>query len=130
MAEDEDPATRLLGSARYLTGDQVAERAGIDKAEADALWQALGFPHLGDDVAFADGDVRALQQAREQLVDLLQPGLDFLIGPRVGAQAQVLGHRQGAEHAPTLGRLCDAGAHNAVGASVQQAVALEAHRAA
>lgn len=90
MAEDEDPAARLLGSERYLTGDQVAERAGIPKADADALWQALGFPHLGDDVAFADGDVRALQQAQDLMnADVVGPELRL-------AQARILGRTMAA----------------------------------
>lgn len=91
MAEDtEDPAVRLLGSPRYLTGDQVAQRAGIAKAEADALWQALGFPHLGDDVAFGDGDVRALQQAQELMdADVVGPELRL-------AQARILGRTMAA----------------------------------
>lgn len=91
MAEEtDDPAPRLLGSTRYLTGDEVAERAGMPRAEADALWQALGFPHLGDDVAFADGDVRALRQAKA-LMDA------NVVGPELRlAQARILGRTMAA----------------------------------
>ncbi|HEX7354103.1 MAG TPA: adenylate/guanylate cyclase domain-containing protein [Mycobacteriales bacterium] len=91
MAEEtDDPAPRLLGSTRYLTGDEVAEQAGMPRAEADALWQALGFPHLGDDVAFADGDVRALRQAKA-LMDA------NVVGPELRlAQARILGRTMAA----------------------------------
>lgn len=85
-----DPAVRLLGSARYLTGDEVAEQAGIPRPDADALWQALGFPHLGDEPAFTDGDVRALRLARE-LLDADVVGPDMRI-----AQARVLGRSMAA----------------------------------
>ncbi len=86
----DDPAAALLGSARYLTGDEVAERAGISRAEADALWQALGFPHLGDEAAFADGDVTALRQARDLMdADVVGPELRL-------AQARVLGRTMAA----------------------------------
>lgn len=85
-----DPAVRLLGSARYLTGDEVAAQAGIPRPEADALWQALGFPHLGDEAAFTDGDVRALRLARE-LMDADVVGPDMRV-----AQARVLGRSMAA----------------------------------
>lgn len=88
--EAEDPAVRLLGSPRYLTGDEVAEQAGIPRPEADALWQALGFPHLGDEAAFTDGDVEALRLARELLdADVIGPDMSI-------AQARVLGRSMAA----------------------------------
>jgi adenylate cyclase len=85
-----DPAALLLGSARYLTGDQVAARAGMSRREADGLWQALGFPHLGDEAAFADGDVDALRAAQE-LMDA------NIVGPELRlAQARILGRTMAA----------------------------------
>src|SRR4051812_19582187 len=61
-----------LGSP-YLTGDEIAERAGVDREIADRLWRALGFPDTGkEERAFTDQDVRALRIATE--------GLDRLSG--------------------------------------------------
>lgn len=81
----EDAAEVLLGSPRHLTGDEVAARAGLPRAEADALWQALGFPHLGDEASFTDGDVAALRAAGG-LTDA------EIVGPALRlAQARVLG---------------------------------------
>jgi adenylate cyclase len=81
-----DPfADTLLGGPRHLDGDQVSALVGMSRAEADALWQALGFPHLGSDIAFADGDVEALRHARE-LMDA------EVVGPELRlALARVLG---------------------------------------
>lgn len=61
-----------LGSP-HLTGDEIAQRAGVDREVADRLWRALGFPDTGkDERVFTDQDVRALTIATE--------GLDRLSG--------------------------------------------------
>jgi adenylate cyclase len=62
-------ADRLLvpGRPRY---DQaaVAEKAGIDKAVADRVWRALGFPDPPEGVpVFSDRDVQALQTLFERV---------------------------------------------------------------
>jgi adenylate cyclase len=52
----------LLGGERRWTRQQVAERSGVPYEHANALWRALGFADVGEDVvAFTDRDVWALQ---------------------------------------------------------------------
>jgi adenylate cyclase len=52
----------LLGGERRWTRQQVAERAGVPYEHANALWRALGFADVGEDVVgFTDRDVWALQ---------------------------------------------------------------------
>lgn len=54
----------LLGSRPRYTRSEAAAAAGIEVAEANRIWNALGFASVGDDdVAFADSDVAALRQA-------------------------------------------------------------------
>src|SRR3954452_23003667 len=63
-----------LGSP-HLTGDEIAQRAGVDREVGDRLWRALGFPDTGkDERVFTDQDVRALRIATE--------GLDRLSGEK------------------------------------------------
>ncbi len=86
----DDVAVAILGGPRHLRGDDVAAQAGMARAEADSLWQALGFPHLGDEAAFTDGDVDALRRARELMdADIVGPSLRL-------AQARVLGRTMAA----------------------------------
>jgi adenylate cyclase len=57
-----DLERELLGGERRWTRQQVAERAGVPYEHANALWRALGFADVGEDVvAFTDRDVWALQ---------------------------------------------------------------------
>jgi adenylate cyclase len=57
-----DLERELLGGERRWTRLQVAERAGVPYEHANALWRALGFADVGEDVvAFTDRDVWALQ---------------------------------------------------------------------
>lgn len=52
----------LLGGTPTLTRHQVVERAGVDLAFADRLWNAMGFVSRDDDeVVFTDADVEALR---------------------------------------------------------------------
>lgn len=58
----------FLGGPRRYTRVEAAERAGVSIELAARLWQAMGFANLADDeVAFTDGDVRALRIAGEQV---------------------------------------------------------------
>lgn len=50
----------LLGSEPTLTGDELAERTGIDRELSRARWRSLGFPNPADDeVAFTEADLEA-----------------------------------------------------------------------
>jgi adenylate cyclase len=58
----------VLPGARQYTVLEVAARAGTDPATARAVWRALGFPDLPDDLpAFTDQDVDALRGFVKQL---------------------------------------------------------------
>lgn len=51
---------RILGPRRY-TGDDLVERAGMERGRADALWTGLGFPPTEpDEVHFTDEDLAVL----------------------------------------------------------------------
>lgn len=50
----------ILGDNPSLTSDAVAEGAGVTLEDARRLWRALGFPNVGDEAAFTDGDMVAL----------------------------------------------------------------------
>src|SRR3954452_9700029 len=77
-AEPDDVQATLAASERltdlgspHLTGDEIAERAGVDRGVADRLWRALGFPDTEEDErVFTDQDVRALKIATEGLEQL------------------------------------------------------------
>jgi adenylate cyclase len=57
--------TLLLGGPPTLTRRQVVERAGVEPAFADRLWNAMGFVSRPDDeVAFTEADVDALRAVR------------------------------------------------------------------
>jgi adenylate cyclase len=57
--------TLLLGGTPTLTRHQVVERAGVDLAFADRLWNGMGFVSRGDDeVVFTEADVEALRALR------------------------------------------------------------------
>jgi adenylate cyclase len=60
----------VLPGARRYTLTEVAARAGTDPETAAAVWRALGFPDLPDELpAFTDQDVDALGGFVEQLED-------------------------------------------------------------
>jgi adenylate cyclase len=50
----------ILGQSPDLTNDAVALAAGVPLDQARRLWRALGFPDLGEEAAFTDGDLHAL----------------------------------------------------------------------
>jgi adenylate cyclase len=70
LPTSEDFEELLLGSARALTAAQVAELADTDLDTARRYWRALGFPDVGDDVAFTALDADALRAVS----DLVQSG--------------------------------------------------------
>lgn len=57
----EDLATLILGSKLSYTAAEVTEAGGLRFEAGRRLWQALGFPDTGDDVAFNAGDVDAMR---------------------------------------------------------------------
>ncbi|MGH3496161.1 MAG: adenylate/guanylate cyclase domain-containing protein [Nocardioidaceae bacterium] len=57
----------MLGETPSLTGDQVADGAGMSLDEAQRLWRALGFPDTGNDVAFTSEDQHALALVRKSV---------------------------------------------------------------
>lgn len=54
----------ILGGDPVLTSAQVAHQVGIEPAEAERLWRALGFPDAGDNAAFVGADAEALALVR------------------------------------------------------------------
>ena len=50
----------ILGQSPDLTNDAVALAAGVPLDQARRLWRALGFPDLGEEAAFTEGDLHAL----------------------------------------------------------------------
>ncbi|MGH3384306.1 MAG: adenylate/guanylate cyclase domain-containing protein [Nocardioidaceae bacterium] len=52
----------VLGDQPTHTSQQVAAAAGVSLEQARRLWRALGFPDAGDDAAFTDADLSALQR--------------------------------------------------------------------
>jgi adenylate cyclase len=64
----------ILGQAPAYNARDVADRTGVDVAEARRLWRALGFPEHGLETAFTDADIEALTT----LLGLVRAGLiDF-----------------------------------------------------
>ncbi len=60
MTEPEDIERAILGSLPELTGEQVAEPAGLTVAQARRLWRALGFPETDETSVFSQADAEAL----------------------------------------------------------------------
>lgn len=60
----EDLEPLLLGAPLTLTSDDVMGRVGLDEELVEAVWAALGFATVGNDVvAFTELDVKALQDS-------------------------------------------------------------------
>ncbi len=60
MTDPEDLERAILGSVPELTGEQVAETAGLTVDQAQRLWRALGFPQADGESAFSSADAEAL----------------------------------------------------------------------
>jgi adenylate cyclase len=69
---EKDPVGRLIGFGPPTLGpSEVCLRAGVDREVGDALWRALGFPDVPEDVlAYTEEDARALRLATEGLEEL------------------------------------------------------------
>lgn len=50
----------ILGADAELTAEEVTERGGLSLVNGQRLWRALGFPDVGEGVAYADVDVQAI----------------------------------------------------------------------
>lgn len=74
MTEPEDLDRAVLGAVPELTGEQVADAAGMTVQQARRLWRALGFPEAGDAVAFGSADATALERVAAIVTD---GNLDF-----------------------------------------------------
>ncbi|HSK26372.1 MAG TPA: adenylate/guanylate cyclase domain-containing protein [Jiangellales bacterium] len=61
----EDLERLLLGADRTHDRDDVVAEVGITVEEARKYWRALGFPDVGESIAFTDEDVRALAVVAE-----------------------------------------------------------------
>ncbi len=60
MTEPDDLEQAILGAVPELTGEQVAEAAGLTVAQSRRLWRALGFPQADGGTAFSSIDADAL----------------------------------------------------------------------
>ena len=60
MTAPEDLERAILGAVPELTGNEVADRAGLERGQSQRLWRALGFPEAGDARAFSTADAEAL----------------------------------------------------------------------
>lgn len=72
MTPSDDDVTRLtVGEEPQFDGEAVARQSGVSREMSTRLWRALGFPDMGDAVAYGQGDVDALRLGRE----LIESGL-------------------------------------------------------
>ena len=60
MTAPEDLERAILGAVPELTGEEVAESAGLTVEQAQRLWRALGFPEANGASAFSTADADAL----------------------------------------------------------------------
>jgi adenylate cyclase len=82
----QDIEETLLGGPMRYTRAQVEERSGVPEEQARAIWRALGFPVPPDDeIAFTDGDLRALCEIKELLAhDLVDEDMVLRLSRAVG----------------------------------------------
>ncbi|WP_082605790.1 adenylate/guanylate cyclase domain-containing protein [Nocardioides sp. Root190] len=71
MSDSDSELTPLAAEEPQLTAADVAERAGLPLEKARRLWRTLGFPEHGDERAYTQSDVGALQL----MGDLLNQGV-------------------------------------------------------
>jgi len=84
----DDLDTVLLGAPPTLTRLEVLARAGVAAELGDAVWGALGFAAVGDDVrAFTDNDVKALQNSQALIASGLVDPDTWLVMARTMGQA-------------------------------------------
>ena len=65
MTAPEDLQRAIVGAVPELTGEQVADSAGLSVDEARRLWRALGFPEVGEAAAFTTVDAEALAKVAD-----------------------------------------------------------------
>ena len=72
-SDQHDRLVRLiLGADAELTAEEATERGGLSLEDGRRLWRALGFPDVGEGVAYADADVHAIKLVAAALhADLL-----------------------------------------------------------
>ena len=74
MTAPEDLERAILGAVPELTGEEVADTAGLTVQQAKRLWRALGFPEANGTTAFSTADADALVRVAA-MVD--KGGLEF-----------------------------------------------------
>jgi adenylate cyclase len=84
----DDLDTVLLGARPDLTRLDVIEQSGVAPELADAVWNALGFASVGDDVrAFTANDVQALRNSQQLIASGLVDPDTWLVMARTMGQA-------------------------------------------
>ena len=67
-SEDRNDLARLiLGAEAAYNSSEVTELGGLSVENGRRLWRALGFPDTGDDIAYGQSDVDAMQIVRRAL---------------------------------------------------------------
>lgn len=89
----EELATLILGSKLTYTATEVTEAGGLSFEDGRRLWQALGFPDTGEDIAYGQSDVDAMKIVASAL------GSGILDEETVFRMTRALGH--------TMSRLAD-----------------------
>jgi adenylate cyclase len=107
---DEALEEQVLGAPRRYTRRQVSEAAGLDIAEAQRLWRALGFPEAADDdVLFTERDLDAARlmtsltdagllepDVREAVARAVAQSMSRLAEWQVGMLVRVIEEQRGA----------------------------------
>jgi adenylate cyclase len=84
----DDLDTVLLGAPLELTRLDVIAQSGVAPELADAVWNALGFASVGDDVrAFTVNDVQALRNSQQLIASGLVDTDTWLVMARTMGQA-------------------------------------------
>lgn len=119
MTEPDDPRPEggdleraILQGTPSLAASDVAQQAGMSVQRAQRLWRALGFPERGDDAAFTQADVEALQRvsrlvgtglldfdAALNLTRAVGQTMARLSDWEVGTLVDVIDHIESGEHA-------------------------------
>jgi len=74
MTAPEDLERAIVGAVPELTGEDVADAAGLSVKQAQRLWRALGFPQADGAIAFSTADAEALTR----VASIMKEGkLDF-----------------------------------------------------
>ena len=113
----------LWAGSERLTIDEVAARAGVDRALIVRVWRAAGFPEPG-----GDGDTRTFSTRDVELIEIFHAGSEFLgeevtlqmlrvIGAAAAASGRCVGecvhgeHRAAGPRAGSVGSGPGAGQH-------------------